>query len=48
MKINIYKTEDDLLSAFADYFIETAQSFIAERGAFNVNMVNYNGSWMMQ
>ncbi|MEO5569958.1 MAG: 6-phosphogluconolactonase [Bacteroidia bacterium] len=42
MKININKTEDDLLSAFAEYFIETAKSSIAERGAFNVVLAGGN------
>jgi 6-phosphogluconolactonase len=36
MKIHIYKKEDDLLISFADYFIQTAQKFIADHGAFNV------------
>lgn len=36
MKINRYKSEDELLVAFADFFIATAQKFISENGAFNV------------
>lgn len=36
MKLNIYKTEKELLLAFADYFITTAQNFITENGMFNV------------
>ncbi|MEO8148321.1 MAG: 6-phosphogluconolactonase [Bacteroidia bacterium] len=36
MEINVYKTEDELLSAFANFFIKTVQNAIAERGAFNV------------
>lgn len=36
MKINIYKTEEELVFAFADYFIETAQKYITKRGTFNV------------
>lgn len=36
MKVNIYKSEEELLFAFADYFIDTAQRFIANQGAFNV------------
>jgi len=36
MKINVYKTEEELLKAFADFFITTAQKNIAEHGAFNV------------
>ncbi len=36
MKLNIYKTEKELLSAFADYFTATAKKFISESGIFNV------------
>ena len=42
MKINIYNTVEELLFAFADYFIVTAQKFIAERGVFNVVLAGGN------
>jgi 6-phosphogluconolactonase len=36
MKINIFKTVDELLPAMAEYFASTAQMAISSRGAFNV------------
>ena len=42
MKLNIYKTEKELLLAFADYFITTAKNFISENGMFNVVLTGGN------
>ena len=36
MKINVFKTVEELIGAVADYFAETAESAIALRGEFNV------------
>ena len=36
MKINVFKTVDDLIPAVADYFSATAQDSISSRGEFNV------------
>ncbi|HEX6846481.1 MAG TPA: 6-phosphogluconolactonase [Chitinophagaceae bacterium] len=36
MKVNIFKTVQELLIAMADYFISISQSSIASRGQFNV------------
>ena len=42
MEIIIYKTEEELLSAFANYFINTAQNAIDEHGLFNVVLAGGN------
>jgi 6-phosphogluconolactonase len=36
MGINIFKTVDELIKAFADHFIGIAQSYISSQGKFNV------------
>lgn len=36
MKINVFKTVDELIPAVADYFAATAQNSISSRGEFNV------------
>ncbi len=36
MAIQVFKTEGEVLTAFADFFVATAQRAIQERGAFNV------------